>query len=104
MFYVVESTNRHLLTLLTYLLFDDGWYVWSVVGCPDIQTNADVDVQYSTDRSVAAVTCRRRPIDGGDRTTAASWRLACSDRGWHGYIGNCSAGSALLGELRVKLL
>jgi len=70
--------------------------MWSVVGCPDLQTNADVDVQYSADRSVAAVTCRR-PLDAGGETTVASWRLACSDRGWHGYIGNCTAGSALLG-------
>lgn len=73
--------------------------MWSVVGCPDLQTNADVDVQYSPDRSVAAVTCRRRSVDGGE-TSTASWRLACSDRGWHGYIGNCTAGSALLGEFR----
>jgi len=82
--------------------------VWSVVGCPDLQTNADVDVRYSADRSVAAVTCRRPQLDsaaaGGEGTTAASWRLACSDRGWHGYIGNCTAGSALLGtsNCRVK--
>jgi len=66
----------------------------AVVGCPDLQTNGDVNVQYSPDRSVAAVTCRNAGTGG---TSAGSWRLACSDRGWHGYIGNCTAGSALIG-------
>ena len=75
--------------------------LWTVVGCPDLQTSADVAVRYSADRSVAAVTCRRRPrldaaarAHGATPAAAASWRLACSDRGWHGYIGNCSAAAA----------
>jgi len=86
----------------------NGW-MCSVVGCPDLQTNDDVEVQYSADRSVAAVTCRRRTLDvggggGGGGTAAASWRLACSDRGWHGYIGNCTAGSALIGAFYCNIL
>lgn len=86
-----------------------------MVGCPDIQTGPDFEIRYSADRSMASVTCRGISGSvtsdlGSDgvqqqhqqaRTTVGSWRLACSDRGWHGYIGNCSAVAAAAASASV---